>query len=355
MITGLRVAGSPRIVSALGESRISLTDLAANQNEVQVDFVGLSFIPGDVLRYQYKLGDADWSPPTNQRVLNFANLSAGRYRFMVRAVNSDGVLSAEPALITFTVLPLFWLRWWFITVMVLAVISLGFLVYRYHVRRLLEVANMRTRIATDLHDDIGANLTKISILSEVARQQQGNGQATGDNPLASIGRISRESVAAMGDIVWAINPQRDHLMDVVRRMRRHAEELCAAGDIKLAFQAPDEEQDLRLGVNLRRDLFLIFKEALNNATRHSQCKRISVDFRVDASWLTLAITDDGLGFDLSSESDGHGLENMRQRAESLRGEFTIRAAPSAGTKVCLRVLYARSRRLFSEKKPDRPV
>jgi signal transduction histidine kinase len=159
----------------------------------------------------------------------------------------------------------------------------------------------------------------------------------------------------MGDIVWAINPQRDHLIDLVRRMRRHAEDLCAAREIKLTFQAPREEQDLRLGVDVRRDLFLVFKEALNNAARHSQCKNIQVDFRVNAAWLILQIADDGSGFELSGESDGHGLENMRQRAQSLRGEFTIRSAPNEGTRIQLRVPHTRPRRLFAEKRTDHPT
>src|SRR5207244_198217 len=191
------------------------------------------------------------------------------YRFSVRAINSDGLASAAPAMITFTVLPPIWQRWWFVGLTVTAVILAVFAFYRYRVRRLLEVANMRTRIATDLHDDIGANLTKIAILSEVVRQQSGNGDAERDRPLSSIARISRESVAAMGDIVWAINPQRDNLLDLVRRMRQHAEEVCLAQNINLIFHAPESENRLKLGVDIRRDIYLIFKEAVNNAVRHS--------------------------------------------------------------------------------------
>ena len=355
LLTGLQVAGTPQNLSALGETELHLPDLAASANRLQIDFVGLGFAPGESLRYQYMLegADRDWSAPTAQRTVTYARLASGRYRFLVLAVNADGKVSANPAVITFRVLPPVWARWWFIAIVTLAVGGAAFLLYRYRVTRLLEVANMRTRIATDLHDDIGANLTKIAILSEVAKQQHGDGHD--DSPLSAIARISRESVAAMSDIVWAINPQRDHLIDLVRRMRREAEELFTARDIKLTFQAPGEEQDLRLGVDVRRDLFLIFKEAINNAARHSGCKQVMIGFRIEGPWLKLQIADDGTGFDISTESDGSGLENMRQRSAALGGEFNIRSGANEGTTIRLIVPYARVRRLFDEKSSDRPV
>ncbi len=357
LLTGLQIAGTVQDISALGETEFDLPDLAASANQLQIDFVGLGFAPGESLRYQYILEGADqtWSAPKPQRTVTYARLAAGRYRFLVRAVNADGQVSDKPAAITFRILPPVWLRWWFLTLAALAFAALAYAIYRYRVVRLLEVANMRTRIASDLHDDIGANLTKIAILSEVAKQQQTSGDGKKDSPLSSIARISRESVAAMSDIVWAINPQRDHLIDLVRRMRREAEELFSARDIKLTFQAPGEEKDLRLGVDVRRDLFLIFKEGINNAARHSRCKQITIDFKVDPPWLTLQIADDGIGFDPSTDTDGYGLENMRQRAAALGGDFTIRTGANEGTTVRLKVPYARSRRLVSEKSVGHPV
>src|SRR5439155_20780692 len=117
------------------------------------------------------------------------------------------------------------------------------------------------------------------------------GEGKEDSPLSSIARISRESVASMSDIVWSINPQRDHLIDLVRRMRRETEELFSARDIKLTFQAPGEEKDLRLGVDVRRDLFLIFKEGIKNAARHSRCKQVMISFRIEGPWLKLQMAD----------------------------------------------------------------
>src|SRR6266436_379819 len=240
LITKLSVAGSSQRVSAFGETEMSLPKFAPNQNQVQIDFVALSFAPGEVLRYQYKLegADTDWSLPTEQRTVNFANLAPRDYRFLVRALNSEGVTSTTPAAVSFTILSPIWRRWWSVTLVVLAVALMLYLLFRYRVARLLEMTNMRTRIATDLHDDIGANLTRIALLSEVAKQQyEGNGRRE-DGPLLSIARIARESVSSMSDIVWAINPERDSLLHLTRRMRQHADEIFTLREIDLRFNAP---------------------------------------------------------------------------------------------------------------------
>jgi signal transduction histidine kinase len=188
----------------------------------------------------------------------------------------------------------------------------------------------RTRIATDLHDDIGANLTRIALLSEVANQQSGNDKVK--NLLPSIADIARESVASMNDIVWAISPEHDSLVDLTRRMRRHAEEVFALRDIDLDFTAPTTDGDLKLSVGARRDLLLIFKEAVNNAARHSTCTKIDIDFRCDHSGLHLRIKDDGQGFNPAVlNGTGHGLRSMQRRAAALGGTLTIQS--TAGTTV----------------------
>lgn len=344
LITGLGVSGSAQPVSALGDQTITLPDLKPNQNQIQINFVGLSFAAGDVLRYQYKLGAADWSAATEQRVVNFANLGSGRYQFMVRAVNSDGAASLEPAVVDFRILPPLWLRWWFLTLAVLAAIAVAYLIYRYRLTRLLELANMRTRIATDLHDDIGANLTRISILSEVAKQQFNNGDEERASPLTSIAEIARESVASMSDIVWAIDPNRDSLRDLVRKMRQHADEVFTLRDIDLEFNAPDPDLDLRLGADMRRDLLLIFKEVVNNAARHSKCSRVVIDFSADSHRLFLRIVDNGCGFDPNSESAGHGLMSLRRRAEKLNGKLQINSEAKAGTTITVNVPVTKASR-----------
>jgi signal transduction histidine kinase len=249
----------------------------------------------------------------------------------VRAVNSDGALSTDAASVTFTVLRPLWLRWWLLTLEVSAFLALVYSLHRYRVARVLELAAIRTRIATDLHDDIGANLTRIAVLSEVARQ------TPGDLYLASIAGIARESVSAMGDIVWAINPKRESVADLVRRMRQHAEEVFTLRDINLQFNADVAHDSSRLSIDVRREVLLTFKEAVNNAARHSLCSKVSIELRRDESCLLLSVADDGVGFDTSCESQGQGLASLRRRAERLKGTFAVQSRPGAGTTVTLRV------------------
>ena len=153
----------------------------------------------------------------------------------------------------------------------------------------------------------------------------------------SIANISRESVASMSDIVWAINPKRDTLLDLVQRMRRLATEVFTPRGIEFQFHAPDVDHDLRLGASIRRDVFLVYKEALNNAVRHSECKEASIDFQVERSWLVLTVRDDGRGFDLERASEGQGLLSMTRRARGLGGELRVDSKPGEGTEICLRV------------------
>jgi signal transduction histidine kinase len=277
------------------------------------------------LQNQHKLegADPDWSAFTEQRTLNFANLAPGRYRFLVRAVNADGVVSETPASFSFTILSPLWQRWWFLALAATAAGLAGSLFYRFRVAQLLKLERVRTRIATDLHDDIGANLTRISVLSEVARRQGAAGASPVSGSLQAIAEIARESVASMSDIVWAINPQRDSLIDLTRKMRQHAEEVFMLRGIELKFIAPGHAPDLKLGVDVRRNLYLVFKEAVNNAARHSDCARAEIELHVEDARLRLTISDNGRGFDPAARTEGNGLLSMRRRAADLGGELSL--------------------------------
>jgi ligand-binding sensor domain-containing protein/two-component sensor histidine kinase len=342
LITGVSVQGADRLVSRLGEASLSLPSLGARENMLTIEYLGLSGNLGERLQYQYRLdGVSDWGPPTDQRTVHYANLSAGDYRFLVRAVDADGNVSAQPASMTFVIPPPVWMRWWFLTLVAAGVGFAAYAVHRYRVRRILEIAGMRARIATDLHDDIGSNLTRIAVLSEVARQQTAEGPTK--ERLDSIAAISRESVSAMSDIVWAIHPERDGLRDLVRHMRRHAAEAFSVGDVELRFSAPEAEGALKLEIDVRRDFFLVFKEAVNNAARHSGCTRVEVDCRADSGHVALRVSDNGSGFDPNAAGDGQGLPSMRRRGQGLGGSLEIASSKGGGTTVCLRVPIDRGR------------
>jgi len=342
VVTGLSVGGAPRAISDLGET--NLAGLKLPQQPLRIDFSGLSLVPGESLRYQYKLegADRDWSTPSDQRTITYAHLGAGRHRFLVRAIASDGALSPEPAVVAFTILPPVWQTWWFLTCCAMGLSGVTFALHRRRVAHAVAVANVRTRIATDLHDDIGASLSQIAILSEVA-QSGANGSRNG-TPLKEIAGISRELVDSMSDIVWAINPEHDHLSNLVYRMRRFATDLLGGQGIALRFQSSVADHDLKIGADVRRQVYLIFKEAIHNAARHSGAKAVEVELERADFVLRLRVSDDGRGFDVGKKSPGHGLESMRARAAALRGTVDFQSC-AQGTAITLAVVLDRSRGL----------
>ena len=339
LISGLRIGGVAYPVSQLGETDVPRLDLRPSQNQLNIDFVGLSFGPGEALRYQYRLegADKDWSPPGVERSVNYANLAPGQYRFLVRAVNPEGLPSVAAATVTFTILPPVWRRWWFLA---LAATMIGLAIYAAHrsrVARLVELERVRTRIAIDLHDDIGANLSLVAMLSEVARGHLQRDDERLKEWFSTIASTSRDTVDAMSDIVWAINPKRDQLRDLTQRMRRFADDILAARNIEFDFRAPESARDLKIGADLRREIFLIFKESINNVARHSSCTGAGVDLQIERGWFVLQISDNGCGLDHKGNGSGNGLASMRLRAEKLGGSLELTSRNGHGTSVTLRV------------------
>jgi signal transduction histidine kinase len=206
--------------------------------------------------------------------------------------------------------------------------------------RLVELQKVRTRIATDLHDDIGASLTQIAILSEVAQRNiQGNGASQG--PLRSIAAVSNELVDAMSDIVWAINPEKDHLQDLVQRMRRFASDVLLTRGISLDFEAPSYAPDIPLGANPRRAVFLIFKEGLANIVKHAEATQVRVHFDFSPQQLILTISDNGRGFAVNElatalyadQKGGHGIFSMKKRAAEMNGRLELNSEIGKGTTI----------------------
>ncbi len=340
LISQIQIAGVRQAISDLGAQRIELGELDPDQNNLGIEFFGLSFGAGEMLRYRFKLEGADqnWRSPTDQRRVDYANLSPGRYRFLVQTLNADEVVAESPATVTFTILPPLWKRWWFIALAgsILAAALLAF--ERYRVLRLIELERVRMRIATDLHDDIGAGLSRIAILSEVAHGRLSTGDLRGRDHMTTIAQGSRELLDSMSDIVWAINPQKEQLKDLVQRMRRFASDVLGGRNVAFHFRAPEAEADHKLGADIRREVFLIFKESVNNLARHSGASQAEIDLRVDRNWLTLQVRDDGRGFDaaIGNGGEGNGLASMRNRAGRLGGDLQIVSTPGQGTTINLR-------------------
>jgi ligand-binding sensor domain-containing protein/signal transduction histidine kinase len=334
-ISELRIAGALHRTSEVGEREISGLELGPGEAHLQIAFVG--FGTGGAPRYRYRLeGSEDfWTGPTDRRVVNYASLSPGRYRFVVEALSADGSASSEPATVGFEVLAPLWRRGWFIGLLLALGAAVLYSAYRYHLARVLELDRIRMRIASDLHDDIGANLSQIAILSEVAAQRLGGDGSPLRDPLSVIAASSRESLDAMSDIVWAVNPGRDSLQELSHRMRRFASDVLSASDIRLVFSSP-EGRYLVVDAHVRREVLLIFKEGINNVARHSGCREAEVAIAEEGGLLTVRIDDDGRGFDREGDR-GLGLSSMRRRAEGLGGELDVSSSPGRGTRLILRV------------------
>jgi ligand-binding sensor domain-containing protein/signal transduction histidine kinase len=345
LITEFRTRGAASAVPRSGALLVGPVVLGASQNQVSIDFLGIdNRLRGD-LRYQYRLLDADtnWSKPAAERSVTFASLAPQRYRFEVRALDPYGGLSL-PAVAEFSINPPVWQRPW---VRLLAAILTGailFWLHRYRTLRLLELERIRTRIATDLHDDIGAGLSQIAVLTEVARTRvNGTSNGSSDLPgtLSTIGSVSRELADSMNDIVWSVNPQRDHLSDLLQRMRRFSSDVISADSINFQFRAPSMQEPVMVAADVRREVYLIFKEAVNNLVRHSGCTRAEVAISLDHDHLNVYIDDNGKGFCERQNESGNGLRSMRHRAQRIGACIDFDTHEGTGTRVLLRVPLAK--------------
>jgi signal transduction histidine kinase len=319
----------------LGVASISGIELKPDQAQIQISFLAMFYEAGEVLRYQFMLADADhdWGQPTQQRTVTYANLAPGAYRFLVRAINTSG--ATKPAIVAFSVLPHVWQRWWFLGLCLCAAVSIAYGLHVSRVSQLLHLERVRTRIATDLHDDFGASLSQIAVVSEaLGRDESAEGRFR--ESLTQIAADSRELVASMSDLVWSIDPRRDHLQDLIQRMRRFSSDMFTASSIQ--FQFSTSAADLPLSPDQRRQMFLIFKEGVNNIVRHSGATEAKISLLAEENSLSLKVSDNGRGLNHPSQAgQGNGLKDMRARAMELGGTLEITGGRHGGTDITINV------------------
>ncbi len=210
--------------------------------------------------------------------------------------------------------------------------------YRYRVAQIIALERIRTRIASDLHDDVGANLSLIAGRSEMLEQQAEQSAPQFSPQLSLIADAARRSMDAMSDIVWMINPNRDHLGDLTQRLRRFASDTLAPRHIAVQFALPDGEADMPITSESRREIFLLGKEAIHNIARHAACTEAEITLTLDGTMMTLRVRDNGQGFEPSAahSNGGQGWLSMRSRAQKLGGEIILTSQPGGGTEVILR-------------------
>ncbi len=326
-IQSLRVANRTVPMAASGAVSAEGIVLATDERRLEVEYV--AFDPA--ARYQHRLaGINDWSEPSAARNLHFEGLSPGAYRFEVRAVGQNGATTAELATVDFRVTPPVWQRWWFAGTCGAVLMGLAYALHRYQLQQAIAVERIRLRIAADLHDDIGASLSQVSILGELARRSLDSGNSATAEFLERMAEASREAVSAMSDIVWSIHPNQDKVGDLAQRMRRYAADLLESRGIEFDLVTPSAGALATLRLETRRDVMLIFKEAIHNAARHSGCTHVRAELLLQQAHLHISVEDNGRG-GATPSMDGRGLRSMEARAQRLGGRFQIRSRAPSGT------------------------
>jgi signal transduction histidine kinase len=315
------------------------------QNFITLQYASLCYRGASDIRYSYRLDgiDRDWVDAGIRRYASFTNLPTGHYVFWVRAQDRDGHFTRNATTLVIVIRPPFWQTWWFYGLVLLFTAAMAYSFYRYRLKQELRVAVIRDKISRDLHDDLGATLSSITVLSEIARTRIEEGNPEQSFPLlGKITSYSGEMVGKMRDIVWAIDPRNDTLHNMIIRLKQYSAEWCANREIALRFTISPEFLRVTPPMNTRKNLYLISKEAIFNAIRHAGAGSISVQCRMSGGKGEIEIADNGRGFDPGSSYEGNGLANMRARAAEIGAKISI-YSNAAGTTVTIRLAVPKIR------------
>jgi signal transduction histidine kinase/ligand-binding sensor domain-containing protein len=339
-ISGVDVSGSKWPLPGSGSVALDLGEIAPAAN-VSIEFFGLGAMD-EPLSFTHVLeGEGEsWSAPQEEHSVHFARFAPGRYRFRVRAAGSPDNPVRE-AVVAFRVAAPLWRRWWFVTGVAALLAGGGYAASALQTRQRRELESVRTRIASDLHDDLGAGLSRISILSEVATLALRAGMPP-DEAVAQIKEASREIDERLAEGIWTVDPSHDDLSSLGRRLCLVAAELLEPAGISWKVEMPENAEDVRLRPDRRREIYLVLKEAIANAARHSAARHVVLGVARSPRRLVFHVADDGRGFTGDPGPPerlvgGRGMRNMRSRAESLGGTLRVETAPGRGTVVTLEV------------------
>lgn len=310
-------------------------ELRHGEDYLAFEFVALDFTAPDRNRFSFRLEgfEEEWGAPTTRRYVSYTHLPPGDYTFRVRAANLDGVWNETGTAIRVIITPPLWLRWWFLLLAGAALLGLLYLLYLYRVRRLLAVERTRSRIAEDLHDEIGGSLSGVRFLASAIHMDTGN--RLSNDSTRFLGHIEDSTTAmqeSLVDIVWAVNPEHDSWDQLFARCRRYASDLFDAGGILYTIETPPDPPRRPLGMEQRRNFWMVFKEMITNIVRHSGATRADVRMILAADGtLRVTVQDNGRGFDPGGPG-GNGTRNIGRRIAALGGTATLQSAPGNGTR-----------------------
>jgi signal transduction histidine kinase/ligand-binding sensor domain-containing protein len=320
------------------------------RHRLEFQYAGLSFAAPEKVRFKHRLDglDSDWIDAGTEHTVDYNYIPPGHYTFRLVACNDDGVWNENGVTLAVVVLPYFWQTAWFrILAMSGLLASAGggawfgtrrrMRIKLERVERQRALERERTRIAKDIHDDLGASLTRINLMSQSARRGMDDVQQTVKS-LDQICTTARQLTRAMDEIVWAVDPQHDTLDSLASYLGKLIHELLGDSGIRCRLDFPLYLPAWPLSAEVRHNLFLAVKESLHNILKHSAAKEVKITFVLEASAFTVCIMDDGRGFvpgavSGSNATHRNGLVNMSQRLREIGGRCEIHSQPGQGTQV----------------------
>jgi ligand-binding sensor domain-containing protein/two-component sensor histidine kinase len=312
--------------------------LKYDQNYLVISFAALNLINPSQNQYAYKLEsiDKDWVQSGNRNEVIYTNLPSGDYIFKVKASNNAAVWNEEGISLKIHINTPWWKTWWFYALCVITITLSIYTLYRIRINRIIAEHKLRNKIARDLHDDIGSTLSGIKLFSAMAQNKLQKERSGALDIVERIGERSEKMMEAMSDIVWSINPINDSFEKMLVRMKQYAAEMMEPKNIDYNFSANEKVSKAKIDSAIRKEIYLIFKEIINNAVKHSECTRVNIEMDMTGKNFEMIVSDNGIGIDLNSiNGNGNGLNNFNYRAQEMGGEIKIISANKKGTTVKL--------------------
>lgn len=310
--------------------------LRPRQNFFMLEFSALNFLPPGKNHYRYLLKgyDREWVEAGTRHFANYTNVPPGTYTFQFEAFDNDGIAAAPPQSLTIKVLPDWYQAWWFYLLVVLAAVAMVYAYVHWRLAQLRKMETMRQALAADLHDEVGASLTSVQILAQLAAHGDPKRRS---EALEKLPEQVRHTSSSLREIVWNIQPGNDDLNLLAGQLMRYAGEFLERADIRYDLHADEFPGHLRLDAVAKQHLARIFKEALNNVAKHSGADFAEVVFKQEKNKLLLTIRDQGRGFDPAAAAPGNGLNNMQLRAQLAGGSLDIDTRSGQGVRLALRL------------------
>lgn len=315
---------------------IKKVQIPNNATQTKISFTGLNYFNPRRVTYSYKINGLqdNWTAFKTENFVQLIGTPPGTYTLQVKAANEDGVVCA-PISMQLYFLPKWYQTWLFKIVVVLLVAGLLYVLYSFRIKQLKRIITVRQKISSDLHDDIGSTLSTINMYSQVA-QLHGSGNAP---IMLNIQENAQEVLEKLDDIVWATNPKNDQVKNLAERIDVFARPLLQAKGIQFVFRADDNIGHQKISEIARQNLFLICKEAINNAAKYAQCKTCTLSLFKKKGCLHCIITDDGIGFNTSTPTQRNGLLNIQLRAAAVKGKVDITSSAGNGTSIAVQVPF----------------